>query len=230
MKGQLVKIVKGFFSWARRSGHIASDPAAALEKPQGHEEHPTSWKQKEFPSDHDIRLVLAASTQDERDQILIGRHTGSEPASLRHMLWRDVDFAAREVKIGRKKNRSASLKQHIVPLSNDALACLRRRCGDGKAPDERVFPSIITVTRWKWILKKASRTAKREVQFGRAVFKHMFRTALANNIKLTVAQVQAMTGCSWETLSRHYVKPDTRPAHEVISEMFGGSNSGSTSA
>ena len=51
------------------------------EKPQGNEDHPNSWKTKPFPTDDDIDAVLAVASEDEREQLLIGRQTGSEPAT-----------------------------------------------------------------------------------------------------------------------------------------------------
>ena len=223
MRGELVKIAKAFFGWAFRAGYIPTDPSVGLEKPQGNGDHPNSWKTKPFPADEDIDAVLAVATEDERDQLLIGRHTGSEPASLERIVWRDVDLERREVKISRRKNKSGSLRYHVVPLSDDALACLHRRYGDGKEPDEPVFPMIITPMRWIVLLRKASRATGRQINFGRAVFKHMFRTAVAARTGpggLSVPDVQAITGCSWDTLSKHYIKADMRRAHTVVSDIF----------
>ncbi len=223
MRGELVKIAQAFFGWAFRSGYLTADPSVGLEKPQGNGDHPNSWKTKPFPADEDIDAVLAVATQDERDQLLVGRHTGSEPASLARIVWRDVDFERRDVKISRRKNKTGSLRYHVVPLSHDAVACLSRRYGDGKEPDEPVFPTIITDMRWIVLLRKASRAAGRQIAFGRAVFKHMFRTAIAARTGpggLSVPDVQAITGCSWETLSKHYLKVDMRRAHAVVSDIF----------
>ena len=223
MRGELVKIAKAFFGWAFRAGYIPADPSVGLEKPQGNGDHPNSWKTKPFPADYDIDAVFAVATEDERDQLLIGRHTGSEPASLARIVWRDVDFERREVKISRRKNKTGSLRYHAVPLSDDALACLRLRYGDGREPDEPVFPTIITDMRWIVLLRKASRAAGRPIAFGRAVFKHTFRTAVAARTGpggLSVPDVQAITGCSWETLSKHYIKADMRRAHAVVGDIF----------
>jgi len=73
------------------------------------------------------------------------------------------------------------------------------------------------------LLRKASRTAGRQIRFGRAVFKHMFRTAVAARTGpggLSVPDVQAITGCSWEMLSKHYIKADMRRAHAVVAYIF----------
>lgn len=226
MRGELVKIAKAFFGWSYRSGHIPSNPSVGLQKPQGHKHHPTSWRTKEFPAEEDIAAVQAVATEDECDQLLVGQHTGSEPASLARIVWRDVDFDRHEIKISRKKNRSGSLRYHTVPLTDAAFACLRGRFGTGRPQDELVFLKIITEMRWKVLLKKASVRAGRDIAFGRACFKHMFRTALANNRKLSVPQIEAATGCSWDTLSKHYVKADTQSLHEAIREMFEGAESG----
>ncbi len=139
-------------------------------------------------------------------------------------MWRDIDFDRREVKISRRKNKSGSLRYHVVPLSDDALTCLRRRYDDGREPDEPVFPTIITPMRWIVLLRKASRAAGHQITFGRAVFKHMFRTAVAARTGpggLSVPDVQAITGCSWDTLSKHYIKADMRRAHAVVGDIFG---------
>jgi len=37
---------------------------------------------------------------------------------------------------------------------------------------------------------------------------------------MSVPDVQAITGCSWDTLSRHYIKADMRWAHAVVSDIF----------
>ena len=79
--------------------------------------------------------------------------------------------------------------------------------------------------RWIVILRKTSRAVGRKIAFGRAVFKHIFRTAVAARTGpggLSVPDVQAITGCSWETLSKHYIKADMRRAHAVVSDIFSG--------
>ena len=226
MRGELVKIVKAFLRWAHQQGYLPTDPSARLERPQGHQHHPGSWKGKPFPAEADIAALVSVATQDEQDQILIGRHTGSEPASLRRMVWGDVDFERRELKVSRKKNRSASLKYHTVPLSDEALACLRRRFAMGPAVTELIFPTILTEMRWVILKRKAQDSTGRPIQFGRAVFKHMFRTAVANAREprpLTVPEIEAVTGCSYSTLAKHYIQTDPQSARDVIGRLFGGS-------
>ena len=41
-----------------------------------------------------------------------------------------------------------------------------------------------------------------------------------DQVGMSVPDVQAITGCSWDTLSRHYIKADMRWAHAVVSDIF----------
>lgn len=71
--------------------------------------------------------------------------TGLRHCDLRHLQWRDIDFASRKIRVQQKKvEKSSSASLLDAPLSESALACIGQKPDGAKATD-LVFPDLPTI-------------------------------------------------------------------------------------
>lgn len=94
--------------------------------------------------DEQVRLLAACKASRSRalySAFLVSLHTGLRNAELRHLRWANVDLIDGEITVG--KSKTAAGEGRKVPLSDDALACLkewRSQFSDAQ-PAHYVFPS-----------------------------------------------------------------------------------------
>jgi len=90
------------------------------------------------------RLLAACRKSASRGlypAVLISLHTGLRNAELRLMRWRQVDFLNETITVG--KSKTAGGEGRVIPLSNDALRCLKdwRAQFPEALPAHYVFPT-----------------------------------------------------------------------------------------
>jgi integrase len=90
------------------------------------------------------RLEAAAAKSRSRSlpvAITVLRHTGMRVSELRMMRWRQVDFLARQVRVGRAKTKGS--EGRVIPLSENACGTLLewRSRFSNPLPEHYFFPS-----------------------------------------------------------------------------------------
>jgi site-specific recombinase XerD len=121
--------LRRYFDWLRRRGKIATDPAARLSAPKGEARLPRVLRPDELRVLLHDEVDVEASPVDLRDdavlEVLYG--SGLRVAELVGIDLDELDLArARVVVLGKGR------KERTVPLSEPAVAALRRWLADGR--------------------------------------------------------------------------------------------------
>ena len=109
------KNLHAFFEYCRKFRGLRYNPVAVIDK--------ISQDRKPQPVPTDIELAkLKASCKTWQDRALIDviANSGARRSEVFRLTLADVDFQAREVRFGNRKNKRRELKYRTVPM-NDAL-------------------------------------------------------------------------------------------------------------
>lgn len=138
--------VRVFVNWARKNGHLTSNPIKSLQKPKEEKKEPA------FLSPEDLETLLektkhhgettediAGRTPDVQwliDTIKIAVSTGLRRGELVNLRWADIDFSAGFLTVRNREDfRAKSGHERRVPLAGDALEVLQER-HDEREPED----------------------------------------------------------------------------------------------
>jgi len=144
-KVKLLTVLNGVMARARRVHRLPVNPMADVEKPR----HRRSTAIDVFSPEEVLALVAAAESEQDGAIYLTAAFTGLRRGELVALRWRDVDFAARRIRVsgsyaGGRLTTPKSGKVRSVPLAPavaDALGRLgQRELFTGE--DDLVFPGV----------------------------------------------------------------------------------------
>jgi integrase len=128
--------LSAFFNWARREGFIESNPVEGTGRADEGGSRDRVLSKAELAK---LWTTLAAGLHvDLLDVVHLLMLTGQRKEEIAGLRWAEIDLDARVIRLpaARVKNK----REHIVPLSDPALAILRLRFLDpGPLADDRVF-------------------------------------------------------------------------------------------
>lgn len=90
---------------------------------------PADQTERYVPPVADMEKVLATETGEVRAYLLTMLHTAARRSELFRLLWTDLDFEARTVRLGTRKRKGGALTYQKVPMSvvlRDELSALKR--------------------------------------------------------------------------------------------------------
>ena len=176
-QGRALSAVRSLFRFAAREGAVAANPAAGVPTPRAPRTLPRHLRPGE------VEGLLEAPAGDERDDAALPLRdqailetlyaTGLRVGELVSLDWRDLDLAARVLRVVGKGG-----KERMVPFGRQAQAALRawlavweevRRRGDGGDDEEPVF-----------LNHRGGRLSDRSVR--RVVDRYVDRAALAAGV------------------------------------------------
>jgi integrase len=124
--------LSGFFSWAMREGLLDSNPAINTNRP-------ARIDRTRLLSEEELRTLWGALNDDDdySDIVRLLILTVARRAEIGALRWSEVDLDAATIDIpgARMKNH----KPHLIPLSEPALAILRKRRGARTDQQDHVF-------------------------------------------------------------------------------------------
>jgi integrase len=121
--------LSGYFSWLAREGVIDQNPVAFTNKPEARP------ARDRLITDEELCTIWAALDDDDYSDIIrLMIYTAARRNEIGGLRWAEINFdeALIEIPAARMKNN----RPHLIPLSEPALAILRRRERNGR---EHVF-------------------------------------------------------------------------------------------
>jgi integrase len=115
----------GYFSWLMGAGLLEQNPMLGANKPK------SLPARDRVPTEDELRTLWAALGDDDYGDIVkLLIYTACRRAEVGALRWDEIDFdkAVIEIPAARMKNG----KPHVVPLSEPALAILKRRARNGR--------------------------------------------------------------------------------------------------
>lgn len=110
-------IISSLFSWAMRSGLADANPAIERVK------HSDAKSRERVLKDHELAKVWLALPDNQFGSIVrLLMLTGCRRDEIGRLRWDEVDLEARKVTIS--DQRTKNKREHVVPLSDEALAIL----------------------------------------------------------------------------------------------------------
>ena len=148
-----LRLIKRFFSWLVKEGHLRRNPADGLE-PEG---KPNKGKLQLRTSEAEkfagYCLDLAAGGDDGGMAALMGLYLGMRPGEVLARVARDVDVYADGVRLWIDEGKTDNAQRYLeVP---EPLASLLVRWVEGKASKEHLFPGRgVEVRTDRWLRRK----------------------------------------------------------------------------
>ena len=91
------------------------------------------WDKRQPYSEEDLRALLAAAEPDTRAMLLLGAHAGLRVSELLALVWSDLDFGARVVRV--RSGKGGKARRSVM---SGTLALALRALGPGQ-PEQRLF-------------------------------------------------------------------------------------------
>jgi integrase len=127
-----LEVIRSALELARRQGLLESNPAEAVETPEGGGETHEPFTNAE------VVMLLRAASAEWKTLILLGARTGARLVTLASLLWDQVDLAKGVLTIAKPGKRGNAV---AIPLHPDLLTHLEGRAGSD-TPDEHVMPTL----------------------------------------------------------------------------------------
>ena len=218
-----VKIVRSALSAARRGGLIPTNPAEAVELPEGKNMERGTFTAAE------VTLLVDAAAGEWKLAVMFGYFTGARLCDCCRMQWEDVDLAGETLTYCQAKTGA----KVTVPLHPDLLARLNLLAGD--KPEVFVLPGLAGLRpggsrglseTFKGIMRKAGLDAQTvqgagTSRFSRRTFhslRHSFTSGLANQNVSSELRMK-LTGHKTEGQHRTYTHHEMDNLRAAIGKL-----------
>lgn len=85
---------------------------------------PETRKPRYVPPEKDLFKVIEAATGQDRVMLLTLLYTAARKGEMFRMVWQDVDFAGKRLRLGTRKRADGSLEYEWLPMTDDLFATL----------------------------------------------------------------------------------------------------------
>ena len=207
--------VRGFLTWAMRSGKIENNPLRFLPKQV---EALDQRRTRRALTDEEVdRLMAVAADRGRRGWYLMALHAGLRLSELKKITWGGVNFTRNVLTISMGKARRVD----EVPLHPDLRAELTRSKPAGALPTDRVFPTAVTnITRHRDYAAAGIPEVDEE---GRHADLHSLRSTLGTRLARKgvppqVAQ-RIMLHSDYRTTVKHYVRLELADTAAAVASL-----------
>ena len=177
------------------------------------------------PPAEDINKVLLAADREDMDFILALYHTAGRTSEVLNLMWEDVNFEQRWVRLWTRKRRGGALQEDKLAMTDTLYDVLIRRWNNRDKTIPYVFHNA-DGSRWTYIqkrntMKRLCQKAKVKV-FGFHAIRHHVASILADSGKASLSQIQKMLRHRRTTTTDNYIKtldPQLRQVANVLDEQ-----------
>ena len=127
-----LEVIRSALELARRQGLLDTNPAEAVENPEGKGETHEPFTNAE------VAMLINAASPEWRTLILLGARTGVRLVTLASLRWDQVDLTTGVLKIANPDKRGNAV---AIPLHPDLQTCLEGLASTD-TPEEYVMPSL----------------------------------------------------------------------------------------
>jgi integrase len=180
--------LSGYFNWLAREGVIEQNPVAFTNKPEARP------ARDRLITDAELRVIWTAlDDSDYGDIIKLLTYTSARRNEIGNLRWDEIDLDAALIKI--PATRMKNNRPHLIPLSEPALAILKRRPKNGRefvfgAAASRGFQgwsrrrsdldANIAGKRPTWTLHDLRRLASTTMHYKLGIAPHIIESVLAH--------------------------------------------------
>ena len=122
-----VRLLYRALRWA---GATTDDPFSSARLAR---DHTAPWDERQPYAEEDLQVLPAAAPSDTRAMLLLGAHAGLRVSELLALVWSDLDFGTRTVRVRSGKGRKARRA-----VMGETLALALRALGPGQG-DQHLF-------------------------------------------------------------------------------------------
>jgi integrase len=214
-----LKEFKALYNWCIRQELLSKNPCMNIE------DYPEEPKVKYVPPAKDISKVLLASAPEDMELILTLYHTAGRTSEVLNMIWNDVNFENRWIRLWTRKRRGGELQEDKIAMTDTLYAVLNRRWKKRNTSTPYVFHNADGS---KLIYQQKRNTMrnlckKAGVQtFGFHAIRHHVASILADSGKASLSQIQKMLRHRRATTTDNYIKtldPMLRQVANVLDEQ-----------
>lgn len=238
----ILGLLDAMLDTAKKKGWVASNPAADYDKPRKGRSEPDG--ELRFLTLEEVEAVLRAMPDDplgrvQRTLVLAAAMTGLRRGELLGLRWKDVDWAARKVRVvrtyvgGKEDTPKSEASRRAVPLASRVAGELQRLYDSSpfQADDDPVFthPSGTGLPLDASAVSKAFKRALKRAGVRAVRFhdlRHTFGTMMASSPNVSMRTLQGWLGHSDPATTAIYAHfaPSEHEA-EWVEEAFGGGGS-----
>jgi len=214
-----LKEFKALYNWCIRQELLLRNPCNNIES------YPEQTNVKYVPPAEDITRVLLAADSEDMDLILTLYHTAGRTSEVLSMIWEDVNFENRWVRLWTRKRRGGVLQEDKLAMTDTLHDVLKRRWKNHDKTIPYVFHnsdgSKLTYAQKRYTMKRLCRKAKVKV-FSFHAIRHHVASILADSGKASLSQIQKMLRHRRTTTTDNYIKtldPQLRQVANVLDEQ-----------
>ena len=151
------------------------------------------------PSTTDILKILQAAKPDERVFLKAYLHTGARRSEIFRLIWEDINFERREIRLGTRKTKDGSMSYESLPMSDELYKELWWWFQNRPLKDSPyVFPSTSRrpghhfggqYVERRWFLKTLCKRAGVK-EFGFHALRRYVASSLADTHKISAKSIQ----------------------------------------
>ena len=207
--------IKAMYHWAMRDETlgISRNPCWGIDR------YPETRAIKYVPPADDIHAVLMAADQDDMDLLICLYHTGGRIGEIFRLIWDDVNFERKTVRLWTRKRRGGELEPDELAISPTLLAVLQRRWKQRAKDQPHVFTdprtgAVINYQHKRDMMRHLCERAGVK-PFGFHAIRHHVASILEDSGKATLGQIQKFLRHRRKTTTEIYLHSIERDLVEV---------------
>jgi len=180
---------------------------------------------KYVPPVEDINKVLMAATPDDMDLIMVLYHTAGRIGEALKMVWDDVNFEQRWIRLWTRKRRGGELQEDKIGMTDVLKGVLENRWKNRDKSSSFVFPNkegvSHTYDQKRYLMERLCKKAGVK-PFGFHAIRHHVASILADSGKASLSQIQKLLRHKRTTTTDNYIKtldPELRNIANVLDEI-----------
>lgn len=175
-----------FFNWLINNGYfVGVNPVSKIKKPKIVQKLPV------YISELELQKILQTTTKLDnmdirdlvRDITLFAFYTGFRLSEITSLIWSQVDFSNKTIKLDNQTSKTKSGKIRVVPISNKILDMLEVRYNNRTT--ELVFSHNYSMKNFNDLISKSfKKCVKKLPEINQSIHFHSLRHSFASNLVL----------------------------------------------
>jgi integrase len=121
------------YNWAIQNEFVYKNSCINIKK------YPESLRVKYVPSEKDINKVIMAADKDDMDLIMTLYHTAGRISEILNMIWEDVNFDQKWVKLWTRKRKGGELQEDKIAMNDTLYHLLKHRWINREKSTQYIF-------------------------------------------------------------------------------------------
>lgn len=210
-----LKDLSALFRWGVDNDLIRSNPARAIDP------FPENPFIKYVPPAEDIDKVLLAANRQEMEILLTLYHTAGRIDEIRRLIWEDVNFEKKWIRLWTRKRKRGVLQEDLIPMTDILLDTLKKRWNTRDKSSPFVFvnpntgkPYTKNTHTTRYLMERLCKRASVK-PFGFHAIRHHVASIINDSGKATLSQIQKWLRHRRPSTTEKYLHEVGRSLREV---------------